>query len=144
MYHDATTQLHRQFYYMQKFESAWVDTKNFRWIYFKWTIYETANLASNPNISSFPRVSRKCKKFKKSSSTGLFWLFGHRQWWNEQKKFWVHPLGWSKSSEVLCSSVWSKWLWKKCLGLKTVLPNLKMAWDSTYIYHNVTLNQIFK
>ena len=54
MYHDATTQLQRQFYYMQKFESAWVDTKNFRWIYFKWTILETANLASNPNISSFP------------------------------------------------------------------------------------------
>ena len=25
------------------------------------------------------RVSQKCKMFKKSSSSGLFWLFGHRQ-----------------------------------------------------------------
>ena len=30
---------------------------------------------------------------------------------------------------------------KKCFGLKNVLPNLKMAWDSTYI---ITLNQILK
>ena len=37
-------------------------------------------------MSPYVRVSWKCKKFKKSSSSRLFWLFGHRQWWNEQKE----------------------------------------------------------
>ena len=58
-----------------------------------------------------------------------------------KKIFWVHPLGWLKPTEVYCTSVWSDRIWKKCFGIKMVLPNLKMAWASTHI---MTLNQIYE
>ena len=44
--------------------------------------YLIINYADKVGIGRIHRVSQKCKKFKKSSSTRLFWLFGHKHLWN--------------------------------------------------------------